>query len=363
MTPGQTSQVQITYQNAGNNDWLADGNFMIYSQNSPLTVWGVVNSGVTVATTNGNNYTFTLNIKAPAVAGSYDHKWSMRKHNNPESGFFGEAIDIPVSVVVSSCGNGVVEEDQGETCDDGGTTPGDGCDGSCLIEAQQVDLLSETIQRSFTGINLHNVATGDFSQDGTTDIIVSEGQGVDSDGVAIRSQAGTVTGYLGGASFFSGATTATPTGSSFQLIGGALDELGAFSDGRIFVERVSGVGGTDLIVSAAKADGESDGRQDAGEILVIPASSLTGYIDVATEPAPAAVRARIVGPVANGRARVIAVADVDADTYADILIGVPYAAPSGRSDAGEAYLIKGGPDAYWGDRSVYGELANTDRQV
>ena len=36
--------------------------------------------------------------------------------------------------VGASCGDGVVQVDAGEQCDDGGTETGDGCDADCLIE-------------------------------------------------------------------------------------------------------------------------------------------------------------------------------------------------------------------------------------
>ena len=32
------------------------------------------------------------------------------------------------------CGDGVVQTDLGEQCDDGNTTAGDGCDGDCRFE-------------------------------------------------------------------------------------------------------------------------------------------------------------------------------------------------------------------------------------
>lgn len=32
------------------------------------------------------------------------------------------------------CGDGVVQTDRGEQCDDNNTTSGDGCDATCLVE-------------------------------------------------------------------------------------------------------------------------------------------------------------------------------------------------------------------------------------
>jgi cysteine-rich repeat protein len=40
----------------------------------------------------------------------------------------------PVSATVAVCGDSVVDTEFGETCDDGNTTSGDGCDAACRAE-------------------------------------------------------------------------------------------------------------------------------------------------------------------------------------------------------------------------------------
>ncbi len=42
-------------------------------------------------------------------------------------------IDWP-SLVAANCGDGTLDTEFGETCDDGNTDNGDGCDDSCIIE-------------------------------------------------------------------------------------------------------------------------------------------------------------------------------------------------------------------------------------
>lgn len=45
----------------------------------------------------------------------------------------GGAYSLDLDVTASSCGNGILDGDEG--CDDGGTTAGDGCDASCKLES------------------------------------------------------------------------------------------------------------------------------------------------------------------------------------------------------------------------------------
>ena len=46
----------------------------------------------------------------------------------------GNAGDYELSIVTATCGDGIVDGPLGESCDDGNTTAGDGCDAACAIE-------------------------------------------------------------------------------------------------------------------------------------------------------------------------------------------------------------------------------------
>lgn len=52
------------------------------------------------------------------------------------------------SVCVQTCGNGVVESEYGETCDDGNTASGDGCSSACKAEAGYNCVVAKDSQRS-----------------------------------------------------------------------------------------------------------------------------------------------------------------------------------------------------------------------
>ena len=51
-----------------------------------------------------------------------------------EGDLTGLPTDYEVHVRLGNCGNGMVEEADGEVCDDGNGVPGDGCSSSCGIE-------------------------------------------------------------------------------------------------------------------------------------------------------------------------------------------------------------------------------------
>ena len=98
IAPGEVRSVSVTMTNDGTDDWLADGDFVLYSQSTPTSLWGVTTIPVTAVTTNGNQFVFTFDITAPTTPGGYNHRWQMRKLANPSAGFFGELVDVPVTV-------------------------------------------------------------------------------------------------------------------------------------------------------------------------------------------------------------------------------------------------------------------------
>ncbi|MCA9516000.1 MAG: hypothetical protein KC635_13735, partial [Myxococcales bacterium] len=59
---------------------------------------------------------------------------ALRIHTRAEA----STADCDLDCTVPECGDGVVNAEAGESCDDGGTADGDGCDGSCQVEAGSI---------------------------------------------------------------------------------------------------------------------------------------------------------------------------------------------------------------------------------
>jgi cysteine-rich repeat protein len=332
---GQTS-VTVQMQNIGTEAWV-NPDFLLYSTNSPTNLWGPVGTAVTGTINPGDTASFTFNIQAPAARGTYAHRWRMRFSG--AVGFFGEEINVPVTVV-GPCGDGLI--DAPETCDDSNTTSGDGCSATCQIEPRVVDTSAEFGDRYFTGVGVDGVhISADLTGDGQSDLVLGQQMSLNATGATRTPYAGAVIGYAGGGAFFGSASTAIPTGATFWVSGAERDDfLGSGQNGTIRSGAVY-AGGNSLVVSAVGADGAANARAGAGEVYVFTAASLTGFIDLAANPsAPAAT---IVGPEAGAAIRILDVGDANADGFDDLLIGAPLASPLGRAQAGEVYLIAGGP--------------------
>ena len=118
---------------------------------------------------------------------------------------------------------------------------------------------------------------------------------------------------------------------------------------------INGDGSEDLLVAAPGAENPLTGAQDTGAVYVIygPPSAGSGVgeyqnlngrtftIDELLNNGPVKVRVYYgladghkIGPVAGA-------GDIDNDGFEDFLIADPIAAPLGRTDAGEVYLIFG----------------------
>lgn len=95
---GTPFTVTVQMENTGTESWLADGNYVLTSLNSPASLWGATFAPVT-ATAPAANGTITLNLTSPLADGNYNHVWRMRKLAGPNAGFFGPTIDIPVTVL------------------------------------------------------------------------------------------------------------------------------------------------------------------------------------------------------------------------------------------------------------------------
>jgi cysteine-rich repeat protein len=73
----------------------------------------------------------------------------------------GESASCDADCTLAECGDGTLNTTAGEECDDGNTTPGDGCDASCLIEVGPVGACC--------------VAGGAASKDGSSTTAVNDG--------------------------------------------------------------------------------------------------------------------------------------------------------------------------------------------
>jgi cysteine-rich repeat protein len=98
MAPGESRLVNVVLKNTGTQPWAADGTFGLSSKNTPASLWGITLKTVTTATAVNANNTFTFSITAPTAAGSYRHRWQMRKFSGTNLGDFGVLLDIPVTV-------------------------------------------------------------------------------------------------------------------------------------------------------------------------------------------------------------------------------------------------------------------------
>jgi hypothetical protein len=105
---------------------------------------------------------------------------------------------------------------------------------------------------------------------------------------------------------------------------------------------VNGDGETDLIVGAPYADGPDDSRPDAGEAYVILGPSRGGTLDLSRDEPDVTIFGADSGDFLGFA---VQSGDVNGDGFADILLGAPLAdgPDEQRPDAGEMYLILGGP--------------------
>lgn len=74
--PGSNTSVTVAVRNTGTDPWSA-GSFYLYSRNSPITQWGVVNVLLTSAVAPGAVGTFTFTIRAPSTSGATPFNWDM----------------------------------------------------------------------------------------------------------------------------------------------------------------------------------------------------------------------------------------------------------------------------------------------
>ncbi|MGA9767807.1 MAG: NBR1-Ig-like domain-containing protein, partial [Blastocatellia bacterium] len=102
MTAGQSASVSVTMQNTGTTTW-APGTYFLGSRNpTGNSTWGLSQAALASSVAPGGQATFTFNIAAPSVAGTYNFQWGMSQNG---VGAFG-ASSTNVSINVTSGGGG-----------------------------------------------------------------------------------------------------------------------------------------------------------------------------------------------------------------------------------------------------------------
>lgn len=343
---GTGAQFQVTMQNTGTQPWTGS-NFSLRSANTPFNQWTFTSQslGALETVAPGASRTFTFNVLAPATPGLYDSNWRMIQ--TPGVGLFGDtATTNGITVLVGTCSNGTTEG--GEQCDDSNVVNGDGCSASCQIEPRSINLAVANADRGEFGPHslkkYNNVSIGDVTGDGQPEVVIAGTLHVYPPVGSNRALAGQVH-VFSGTGFFTGANETAPGTASVQVWGAdPNDELGGNRDGSAIIGDVTDDGIGDVVMSARLADGNANGRLDAGEIFVLAGAAdllTAGTLDLRANPASPRVVARILGATAGDNILALNVADLTGDGNNDLLIGMPgWDGPNG-ADSGALAVLAG----------------------
>ncbi len=182
----------------------------------------------------------------------------------------------------------------------------------------------------------------DVNGDGLDDLIVGA-VGAGPSGHLYAGQSYVVFGKSDGGVVDVSALTAGTSTAGFVINGqSALDGSGVSISS---AGDVNGDGLDDLIVGASGAD--PSGNSEAGQSYVVFGKSDGGVVEVSALTAGTST----AGFVINGLSKwnlsggsVSSAGDVNGDGFDDLLVGAPYAAPSGNIDVGQSYVVFGKSD-------------------
>jgi hypothetical protein len=98
MTTGQGVSISLSMRNSGTTTWAA-GTYCLQPQNPQgNSTWGLTRVNLAAPIAPGSDATFTFNVTAPSIAGTYNFQWRMSQDG---VGAFGD-FSTNVAVVVSS---------------------------------------------------------------------------------------------------------------------------------------------------------------------------------------------------------------------------------------------------------------------
>jgi len=100
---GSYGSATVVMKNTGTETWTPGTTYELFSEASPVNLWGVTQVAFTGNTpiTTSQNATFSFTFQAPTTAGTYAQKWQMRKLTSDGS-YFGDVVNVPITVVAGA---------------------------------------------------------------------------------------------------------------------------------------------------------------------------------------------------------------------------------------------------------------------
>jgi hypothetical protein len=106
LNAGQAATVSVTMRNSGTSTWVP-GTYFLGSQNpQDNATWGLSRASLGSTVAPGSDATFTFNITAPSVTGTYNFQWGMLQNG---VGYFGSG-SANVAITVNGTGGGGIND-------------------------------------------------------------------------------------------------------------------------------------------------------------------------------------------------------------------------------------------------------------
>ncbi len=96
VAPGDVVPVTVTMRNDGTETWTTGGLYLLYSRNTPASLWSATAVTVPATTATNETVTFAFNVRVPTQTGSSSFQYQMLKGDG--TGYFGDLVNEPVTI-------------------------------------------------------------------------------------------------------------------------------------------------------------------------------------------------------------------------------------------------------------------------